>query len=256
MKGNSYNHKLPEINELKSLYFDKELSAAKIAKKYDVTEGAVFIKFRRYGIERRTMPESQALNSNYVELTHSFISFLNGLLVGDGCIAKPTFRNKSTWYSHSDKNKSYLEWLKQCFLEFDIRCSNITQHRNTLVWAIKTKSYRDFIEIRKTWYPNGKKKIPNIKLTPITLFNWYIGDGSYDKKSRSHKVVICSQFDQDGKAYMNRLINSIGIKTSVYPQSIYIKKESWPTFFKYITNHKYPIPNCYKYKFPEEINAA
>lgn len=255
MKGNSYNHKLPEIEILKKHYFGEKLSAAKIAKKYNVTTGAVFIKFRRYGIERRTMSEAQALIGNYVDLVPDLINFLNGLLLGDGCVVVPTSRMKSCWYAHSDKNKTYLKWLAEYFLEFGVKCSNIKCHMNT-AWRIQSKSYRNFIDVRNLWYPDGKKKIPKIGLTPITLFNWYIGDGSYDKKSKSHKVVICSQFDQKGKVYMNRLINSIGIKTSIYPQMIYIKKESRPMFFKYITDHKYPIPNCYKYKFPGGINGT
>ena len=247
MKGNKYNHKLPNIEILKHHYFDEKMSARKIANKYNVTTGAVLIKFRRYKIKIRTLSESQSLNANYIKLTDELINFINGLLLGDGCMVYGPYK-KSCTYSHSDKNKEYLEWLKTQFEMFNISCSEIKPHTNN-AWCIKTKWYRDFTTIRESWYPYGKKKIPNIKLTPIVLFNWYIGDGSYDKKSKSEKVVICSEFDYDGKKYINSLINSIGIKTSVYPNVIYIKKESRQLFFNYITNHKHTIPECYKYKF-------
>ena len=69
------------------------------------------------------------------------------------------------------------------------------------------------------------KKIPKIDLSPITLFNWYIGDGSYDKKSKSEKVVICSQFDEKGKLSMSNKLKKIGITNSVYTNCIYIKKQ-------------------------------
>lgn len=247
MKGNNYSYKLPDIEKLKYLYFEKKMSANDIAKKYGVTMGAVLIKFRRHDIKRRSMSESQGLIANYIELTPEFISFINGLLLGDGCIVFVKDK-KSCWYGHSDKNKEYLEWLKKCFNSFGIKCSDIRPHTNN-TWSMKTMSYRNFVEIRNTWYPEGKKVIPKIELTPITLFNWYIGDGSYDKKSKSKKVVICSQFDQVGKMRISEQLGKIGINNNVYSSSIYILSDSRKQFFDYILNHKYSIPESYKYKF-------
>ena len=246
MKGNKYNHKLPNIDVLKRLYFDKVMSANDIAVKYNVTVGAVLIKFRRYKIKIRTLSEAQELNANFIELTNELINFINGLLLGDGSLVYSP-NKKSCTYSHSDKNKEYLVWLKNQLESLNIKCSEVKPHTNN-TWHLNTKWYRDFVKIRKEWYPDNKKKIPNIKLTPIVLFNWYIGDGSF-KKSKSQKVVICSSFDQRGKEFINDLINLIGIKTSVYNDCIYIKSESRKLFFKYIKNHNYSIPKCYKYKF-------
>ncbi len=253
MKGKNYNHKLPRMEVLKNHYFVDNMSARDIAKEYGVTKGAVLIKFQRYGVKRRTMPEAQELIANHVTLTKTMIAFINGLLLGDGCIIT-TPEGKSASYSHTDKHEEYLIWLKKEFKKFNIGCSKITQHQRTqhpktLCYSIKTKNYRDFMYFRNIWYPEGKKKIPTMTLRPEVLFNWYIGDGSYDRKSKSHKVVICSQFDPKGKSYMCDLINAVGIKTSIYPQSIYIKKESRDLFFNYITNHNHSIPSCYKYKF-------
>lgn len=250
-KGNSYNWILPDIETLKDLYFNEKMSLKQIARKYKVTPGAVRIKLYRYGITLRTMSEGQALISNYVSITPELNDFINGLLLGDGSIILAG-NKKSCWYGHSDKNKDYLKWLRKEFLLFGIECSDIKKHTNNS-WSIKTKSYRDFVEIRNIWYPEGRKKIPSIQLTPITLFNWYIGDGSYDKKSKGEKVVICSMFDPAGKIEMNEQLNSMGIETSIYPESIYIKKESRDAFFEYMLDHNYDIPRCYKYKFSEEI---
>ena len=247
VKGNQYNHKLPNIDLLKYYYFEELMSTSEIAKKYKVTVGAVAIKFRRYKIKHRSLLEGQALHANYANITTEFLRFLNGLLLGDGCLSF-TKEKKSCVYSHCDKNKEYIEWLIKYFSTFGIGCSKVTYTKNN-IWAMKTKSYRNFVELKKLWYPLKERIYPKIELTPITLFNWYIGDGSHDKKSKGHKVVICKQTDDIGKAYMNNLLNEIGIKTSIYEQAIYIKKESRELFFKYITNHNYSIPNCYKYKF-------
>lgn len=248
MKGNKYNHKLPSINVLRHQYWVQNMSSRDIAKKYNVTKGAVLIKFRRHDIKRRTFEESQALIANYIDINDSLKCFLYGLLLGDGSLVYAPNR-KSCCYAHTDKNHSYLLWLKKQFTSFGIETSDIKPHTNNS-WNIKTKWYRNFVELRREWYPCGKKKIPKIQMSPITLFNWYIGDGSFDKKSKSKKVVICSEFDQDGKQAMSDLINSLEIKTSVYYNCIYIKAESRTAFFNYITSHNYPIPKCYIYKFP------
>lgn len=251
MKGNKYNYRLPNIDILKNHYFDELLSASDIAHKYGVTTGAVLIKFRRYDIKRRTLSESQKLKANYIELNNDIKDFINGLLLGDGSLIYAP-NKKSCTYSHSDKNEEYLKWLKVQLETLRIKCSTIKPHTNNS-WCLKTLWYRDFVELRHRWYPKGKKKIPKLKLTPIVLFNWYIGDGSYDSKSDSEKIVICSEFDNNGKSYINDLMNKTGIKTSIYSNAIYIKKESWNSFFKYILNHKYTIPECYKYKFTKEV---
>ncbi len=258
MKGKNYNHKLPGIEALKNHYFVDNMSSNGIAKKYGVTKGAVLIKFRRYGVKRRTMSEAQELIANHVTLTRTIIAFINGLLLGDGCIIT-TPEGKSASYSHTDKHEEYLIWLKKEFEKFSIGCSKITQyqrtqHPKTLYYSIKTKNYRDFMHFRNIWYPEGKKKIPQIELTPTVLYNWYIGDGSYHKylnrKSGGEKVVICSQFNQEGKLRMSGQLLNIGIENSIYPDCIYLKAKSRKRFFDYILSSGIITPSCYKYKFP------
>ena len=158
MKGNKYNHKLPDIDVLQAHYFDGLMSASNIADEYGVTPGAVLIKFRRYKIKLRTLSESQSLKANYIQITKNLLNFIDGLLLGDGSLVYAP-NKKSCTYSHSDKNKGYLEWLKKQFGAFGIKCSNITPHTNN-AWHLKTLWYRDFVELRQRWYPRGVKKIP------------------------------------------------------------------------------------------------
>ena len=131
---------------------------------------------------------------------------------------------------------------------------NSSSANNVNAWCTKTKNYREFVQLRKKWYPEGKKTIPiDYKITPIGLFNWYIGDGSYyrrnNRSSAGSKVVICSQFDSNGKIRLAKQMEMIGITNSVYPDCIYIKSASRKSFFEYISNHQYSIPENYKYKF-------
>jgi len=79
MKGNNYNNKLPQIDILKTEYFENGMSANDIAKKYNTTNGAVLNKLKRNNIQPRTLQESQSLKANYITLTKEFNLFINGL---------------------------------------------------------------------------------------------------------------------------------------------------------------------------------
>lgn len=253
MKGNGYSYKLPDLVTLKKHYFDEKMSASEIANKYDVTIGAVLIRFRRNNIKRRTMSEGQNIHANHIELNNTIIDFIEGLLLGDGCILVPP-EGKSGTYSHSDKNYQYLEWLKTVFQSMGIECTEIKKNGKN-AWSVKTKYYREFVYFRKKWYPGNKKVIPiDYLITPIGTFNWYIGDGSYykyvkGKRNGGSKVVICSQFDQEGKIRLAEQLKSIGIDNSIYFDCIYIKSSGRKIFFEYIRNHNYSVPECYEYKF-------
>ena len=46
-----------------------------------------------------------------------------------------------------------------------------------------TKMHPDIQKQRKRWYPKGKKTIPNnIKITPLSVLLWYLGDGHLDAR--------------------------------------------------------------------------
>lgn len=253
-KGNEYNHKLPDINILKTLYFGDKMSAGEIARKYNVTKGAVFIKFRRYDIQRRSLEEAQGIKANYIKLTLPLIHFMDGLLLGDGSVTLSP-RGKSATYSHTDKHEEYLKWLRNKLEKHSIGCANINRHTNN-TYAMRTKYYRDFVYFRQKWYPDNKKKVmpSTLELNPTILFNWFIGDGLFSKQSA--KVFISTQFDVEGRIRMANNLKKIGIDNSIYNHGIYIKADSRTEFFRYILSSGLEIPISYQYKFPKELIYA
>jgi len=46
-------------------------------------------------------------------------------------------------------------------------------------------------------------------------------------------------------------LEAIGIRNTPGKIGIYIRAEGRPRFFDYILSHRYTIPKCYEYKFPE-----
>lgn len=56
-----------------------------------------------------------------------------------------------------------------------------------------------FFHLRQRWYPKGIKVIPtDVKMTPISVLIWYLGDGSLIEASRSYYIKLCTNgFDKD-----------------------------------------------------------
>jgi hypothetical protein len=79
-------------------------------------------------------------------------------------------------------------------------------HFNAAILITRTSPL--LLELRKKWYPNGKKIVPaDIEITPVTLAHWFMGDGSsgYNKtgwsestkKYVSIQLATCSFTEQE-----------------------------------------------------------
>lgn len=244
---------MPDINKLKKEYFVERQSTRQLAEKYAVTKGAVRNKLARYNIELRTLQEAQDIIANHLLLSKEAIDYLNGLLLGDGCVVQaPT--KKSSCYIHSDKHKQYLQDLIEQFKQFDIFCSEVKKHSGA--FSIRTRYYRELNKLRYVWYPNGKKKVPkNIELTPETIKNWYIGDGTfYTRKNgmkQGERLMLYMEYDTIGRKKLSEKLEDLGIYTSIYFNGLYVKARSRKCFFDYMLSQNNNIPISYQYKFPK-----
>ena len=254
-----YRIKTPDIEILKDLYFNKKKSIEKIALEYKVSAASVRRAFRRNGIKSRSLSDAAALNKNIFNMTSDIIEFFYGLLLGDGCITLLKGA-KGCRYTHADKNMSYIRWLRRVLSGFGIKAgsiylrkiTNCNTKRERFSWNINSMSYDAYSKIRKEWYPNGKKSIPNIKIKPIVIFNYFIGDGSVVwRKGKVSSLLICENDPE--KIKIVKQLDNIGIYCSVRKTGIYIKAKGREKFFQYICEIPYFIPKCYYYKFPKEF---
>ena len=110
------------------------------------------------------------------------LDIINGSLLSDGCITKSHIA-KNYHYTHFCKNEEYINYL--------ISKLNINMSKHYLSpkksgkyiskggFYINSKYSVSFTEMRKIWYPDGKKIVPyNIELNPTVLLHWYLGDGT------------------------------------------------------------------------------
>lgn len=202
---------------------------------------------------------NQIRKANHVILNKKIINLLDGLLLGDGSLSTQR-QNISAYYEHGDKNISYLVWLSDVFNKHGIKQSGIIYLMKKVkngAYKYKSLSYFEFGEIRKRWYPHGKKKIPSdLIITPTILKFWYVGDGNFSDKP----LIDSSIFDMDSLKRVSKQLSNINIKHTLREfrdrKRIRISAKSQRDFFEYINSDNIEIPECYRYKFPKEITKC
>jgi len=234
-----WGEKYRDEDWLREQYLDKERSPSEIADELECGQSTVYRWIRKHGIERRSQLEANVLaHSNHIELTEELTEFIEGLLLGDGCLHPKS--SLSARYTHGDSFSEYLDWLKSRLEELGLECKIKDNH-------LRSKSYVELRGLYEKWYPDGKKKVPeNLELTPAKLFNWWIGDGTYYEDGS----VELSVLDLDKDVLVSKL-EEVGVSCSTNKNGIHILAESRERFFESIFSTEYNIPPEYGYKFPE-----
>jgi len=232
-------------------YIKDKMTSRKIAKLCKTGKTTILNALKRLDIPIRTAGEAFHLSQgNHCNLSQEAIEWINGELLGDGCLRSP--RGPSAIYSHSSKYYEYLEYVIDTLKSFGIRAPSGPREYNSKVSnghhkSMDSLSYTELLPIRKKWYPNGKKIVPrDIKLTPLTCRQWYIGDGCL-QRGRYIIMATCGFTISDVNWLVEQLIE-LGFKATRQPSCncIIISTYSTKAFLDYIG--KCPV-NCYQYKW-------
>ena len=142
-------------------------------------------------------------NKKY-EIGEPINDIIIGSLLSDGSINNSN-NGKNYFWTHMCINEDYIDLLIK---ETNIRLNKFSTESKPFVSTINGETYLSkksytlksmasttFTKYRKEWYPNGIKIVPHsIKLTPIVVLHWYIGDGSI---SDSNGITLCTDsFDE------------------------------------------------------------
>jgi len=169
---------LPQIDELKMLYFEKSMSLQQIADMYGVTRGAVYLQFRYHGIQTRARGYDP-VNKEYPDWNnHVTQQILTGSLLDGGKLVvlgsnKPTIQFMET---KPLRKKEYVEWkneyLKFHYFEQEGRKACLTSRWHPEIDVLFEKYY----------FPNGMKNIKSLltNLGEIGIFVWYMDSGELD----------------------------------------------------------------------------
>lgn len=152
-----------------------------------------------------------------LDLSDEFMENFTGFMLGDGYLSN---RNKSTHSSQFiivNVNPSYIHSTARLFksegIEHTVRIKNRPGgfSGSRISSTLDTKFYVTFAELEDRWYDQRSdgthyKVVPNdLKLTPISLLQWYIGDGYLvNLKGSPVRVQFCTdRYTDDEIVFLN-----------------------------------------------------
>jgi hypothetical protein len=162
------------------------------------------------------------------KLTQEQKQFLDGLMLGDGCIQ---YGSKGALYprlavSRQIIDREYLFWQYNVFNEFYGTEPKFYKRYHNRVkkfyygYSTITKSGKLFLDFHSKWYKNGKKVIPrDVELTPLTMLIWFLDDGCVVKSSKSGltlKISTDGFSKKDVKFLADKLSSLLTTKINVY----------------------------------------
>ncbi|MFE4202115.1 hypothetical protein [Aneurinibacillus aneurinilyticus] len=141
-----------------------------------------------------------------LNLSGEFIEHMIGLLLGDGYFSNQNKCKYSSQFIVTNVNPSYIYALSKLFTEEGIdHIVKIKEKKGSfpgskMSSSIYTKFYVTFAEFERKWYETRSdgthfKVVPaDLKLTPISLLQWYIGDGYLvNLKGEPQRVQFCTE---------------------------------------------------------------
>lgn len=122
--------------------------------------------------------------------------------------------------------------------------------------VLETQRSKIFTELRKKWYPNNKKTVPDdIEITPKTLAWWLMGDGgsSYMIKGNSklvHAQLCTNCFSELENMKLIKKLNNLNIEGFFYSgsQQKYLHLKQTTEVIKFMKIIEPFILDCFKYK--------
>ena len=236
-------------------YVMDKLSTTQIGILCGVSHATISRRLKKYTIATRSKGEGLHIRrANHCNLSQEATEWINGELLGDGCIYSRS--PYSAWFTYTSKYPEYIKYVSDTLKSFGIKQTGKTYKEHckkfdSYGYHYNSNTYEELLPIYKQWYPSGEKIIPkNIRLTPLTVRQWYIGDGSliHDKERSSHIMLCSDSFPISCIDWIMKQLYNLKIKATRQPSSnrIHISSYSTERFLDYIG--KCPI-NCYNYKF-------
>ena len=195
-----------------------------------------------------------------ISLSREQKSILFGIILGDGYLQKTGKKNARLRLEHGEQQKEYLLWKvrklgkffqgKAKYLE---RIHPITKKKHCY-WRHQSQSTPYLGKLRKIFYPEGKKKIPEKLekyLTPLTLTVWYMDDGYYYLRDRCSYLYLGNVSEKEAKivtrVLSEKFVIAARVKQKKKGYAIYFSPEETQKLKNLIKGH---MLSQFKYKLP------
>lgn len=171
-------------DEMVSLY-ETGLTSREVAAIVGCSKTCVAFAIKESGKSRCKAPRELVLLKKAKSckvFTQDFLDFLDGLLISDGCITRPSKMVPTCKYQQTSTSRPWLEMIQGYFEKFGIksRISRDKRPKKSHHHVLATHSYGEFFAVRQRWYPRNKKQIPDDVNVMSKAFwqNWVMGDGT------------------------------------------------------------------------------
>jgi hypothetical protein len=148
---------------------------------------------------------------------------LIGTVLGDGYL-EPHGRGIRLQVNHSAQLKAYVEWKR---LELsELLPSPLHHHDNAgyPFWRFVTRSHPYLAELRRLFYVNGKKVVPNeiasLLTHPKSLAVWFMDDGTRDRRQDSLLFETQCYGPDDIARLKCALVANFGLHTSIHRSGV------------------------------------
>ena len=265
-----------KINILRKEYEVNQLSTTEIAKNsenlfgFKVSASTIYKELVKHSIPLRSKSKSVSMAKSTLPINETYmdedtVEWVDGFLLGDGGI---NFR-KDGYYGGSrfaigSSQKEWINYGMEGFSKYKpskLYYGKIDEKHPNPTISSRTLTHPDIVVQAKRWYCgyDYKKKIPlDVRITPVSLLLWYLGDGSIEAtESRGQlRLATCSFATEDIENILLPKMADIGIRCTIYhsKNDVHVCADSIGRFFN-IIGHVSPI-RCYQYKFdiPEWLN--
>ncbi|MDH5690376.1 MAG: hypothetical protein OEY81_02970 [Candidatus Bathyarchaeota archaeon] len=213
----------------------------------------------RFGIAARNQGLVVHLSrKNTFNLTRETKDYIDGLLLGDGCLVSQSKFSARLTQDFSIKREQWANEIESYFQRVGITSHIVKKVRENRVTRdcfirggkavrLTTLNYEEFHVFWERWY-NEKKFIPhdiNV-LSPWLLANWYMGDGS---RATHGGITMCTNsFSKEDLVFLvEQLKSALGFKFTIHKRAmLYLKKRYVDLFLEYIAPFKV---SCFNYKW-------
>ena len=152
-------------------------------------------------------------------LTGKQRAIIVGSLLGDGAMRCKA--NALLEVNHSLDQKAYVDWKFQQLA--DLVGTGPKERRGNghrRAYRFTTLSLPQLTAYHRAFYETGKKSVPELELSSLSLAVWFMDDGC---KSRTSVYLNTQQFDLGSQLRLVRLLQQLGVDSTLNRDKSYFR---------------------------------
>jgi hypothetical protein len=179
-----------------------------------------------------------------VNLTKQQSAAIIGMILGDGYLQPTGSKNARLRLEHKADHKAYLQWktglLPNLFQGKPTLLARIHPKTKMMYYYVRQQSNASPVlgKLRKIFYPNGRKKIPNnlkqFLRDDIAFAIWFYDDGYYYRRDRCSYLYLGKISEDEARVARDAISAKFGIQSKALDK----KNKGFALYFSRIESEK------------------